>query len=140
MQIEMQIHRAFIEKKKTLALAESCTGGAISARLVAIPDASKYFLGSIVAYCDKWKKQFLHVAAKHSKSREAVIEMVQGLFQQTDADFAVAISGDAPGLMFVAIAERGKPIDVKQFQAPEPRSAAIAFAVQFTLEELFKKI
>src|SRR5690349_21157810 len=57
--IEEAVHREFILRKKTLALAESCTGGAIAAKLTLLPDASKYFLGSIVAYSNVWKERFL---------------------------------------------------------------------------------
>jgi nicotinamide-nucleotide amidase len=137
MRLEEQIRDGFTVQKKTLSLAESCTGGAIAARLVSVKDASKYFLGSLVVYSDAWKKQFLQVAAKPI-SREAAIEMVEGLFARTEADVALAITGDAepPGIMFVAIGERGKEIKVHQIQAPGPRSAAIEFAVQFTLKEL----
>ncbi len=94
------VHRELIARKKTLGLAESCTGGAISARLAAIPDASKYLLGSIVAYSNIWKERFLHVSHSTIKkpgavSVEAVKEMAAGLFSETDADYAIAVSGIA---------------------------------------------
>ncbi len=59
--VEEAIHLEMISQKKTLALAESCTGGAIASRIVSVPGASQFFLGSIVAYANSWKERFLGV-------------------------------------------------------------------------------
>lgn len=153
--IEEALHREFIVRKKTLAMAESCTGGAIAAKLTAIPDASKYLLGSIVAYSNAWKERFLQVSRSTLKergavSREVVIEMVQGLFQETDADFAAAVSGIAGpsggskekpvGTIYIAIGERGQRIDAGVIYAPKERLAAIDAAVHYTLGGLWRRI
>jgi nicotinamide-nucleotide amidase len=153
--IEDALHHEFIHRKKTLALAESCTGGAMAAKLTAIPDASKYFLGSIVAYSNGWKERFLEVSRttlkeKGAVSKETVIEMVQGLFQQTDADFAAAISGIAGpsggtvekpvGTICIAIGERGHKVDAGMIRAPQNRQSAIETALSFTLGALWRKL
>src|SRR5690606_33593982 len=101
--IEEVLQKEFTARKKTLALAESCTGGAIAAKLVTVPDASQYLIGSIVAYSNAWKERFLQVSRttlekKGAESKEVVVEMVKGLLNETDADYVVAISGIAgPG-------------------------------------------
>lgn len=153
--IEEAVGREFISRKKTLALAESCTGGAIAAKLTAIPDASRYLLGSIVAYSNGWKERFLQVSRttleqKGAVSREVVIEMVRGLFHETDADFGVAISGiagpsggtkDLPvGTIFIAIGERGQKIDAGVVHAPKERSSGIDMAVHLTLGALWRRL
>ena len=153
--VEEALHREFIARKKTLALAESCTGGAVAAKLTAIPNASKYLLGSMVAYSDTWKERFLHVRRttldKHGAvSREAVIEMVQGLFSETDANYAAAISGVAGpgggskekpvGTIYVAIAERGGKVDAGVIHAPKTRSSAIEFSTQLLLGALWRRL
>lgn len=153
--IEEKLHHEFIARKKTLALAESCTGGSVASKLTAIPDASKYLLGSIVAYSNAWKERFLQVSRttlkeKGAVSRETVIEMVKGLFQETDADYAAAISGiagpgggtkDKPvGTIYIAIGERGHKIDAGVVYAPKERLAAIDTAVHFTLGGLWRKV
>lgn len=154
-QIEEAVHREFISRKKTLALAESCTGGAMAAKLTAIPNASKYLLGSIVAYTNGWKERFLQVSRttlkqKGAVSREVVTEMVQGLLQETDADFGIAISGiagptggtkDLPvGTIFVAIGQREQRIDAGVIHAPPQRNLAIDTAVHLSLGALWRRL
>jgi PncC family amidohydrolase len=153
--IEEALARELITRKKTLALAESCTGGAIAATLTAIPDASKYLLGSIVAYSNTWKERFLQVSRttlkqKGDVSRETVIEMVQGLLQETDADFGAAVSGVAGpsggtkqtpvGTIYIAIGQRGQKIDAGVVHAPPERAAAIELSVQLTLGALWRRL
>ncbi len=153
--IEEAVHREFIGRKKTLALAESCTGGAIAAKLTMIPGASKYLLGSIVAYSNIWKERFLQVSRttlkqKGAVSREVVIEMVQGLFNETDADFAAAISGIAGptggtkekpvGTIYIAIGQRGEKIDAGVIHAPQERLSAIHLSVHLTLGALWRRL
>lgn len=153
--IEEAVHRAFIERKKTLALAESCTGGAVASRLTLIPGASQFLLGSIVAYSNSWKERFLQVSRttlkqKGAVSREVVIEMVQGLFNETDADFAAAISGIAGptggtkekpvGTIYIAIGHRGEKIDAGVIHAPQERLSAIELSVHLTLGALWRRL
>jgi len=153
--IEEALHREFIARKKTLSLAESCTGGSVAAKLTALPDASKYLLGSIVAYSNAWKERFLQVSRttlkqKGAVSREAVVEMVQGLFNETDADFAAAISGIAGpgggtkekpvGTIYIAIGQRGQKIDAGVIHAPGDRLQSIDLSVHLTLGALWRRL
>ena len=82
-----------------MAIAESCTGGAIAARLTAMADASKYLLGSIVAYSNEWKEQFLGVKPETLKTKSAVsLEVVMEMARDsgvTQADFVIAVTGFA---------------------------------------------
>lgn len=153
--IEAAVKREFIVRNKTLALAESCTGGHLAAKLTAMPDASQFLLGSIVAYSNTWKEQFLQVSRttldqRGAVSREVVIEMVQGLFNETHADFGVAVSGIAGptggtkelpvGTIFIAIGERGKKIDAGVVYAPKDRTNAIEMACDLTLGALWRRL
>lgn len=153
--IEEVLHREFIQRKKTLALAESCTGGRISERLTALPDASRFLLGSIVAYSNAFKERFLHVRKstldeKGAVSIETVKEMVQGLFQETDADYAAAVSGIAGpkggsaskpvGTVYLAIAKRGEEIDAGVIQAGKDRSEIITHTTQLLLGGLWRRL
>lgn len=93
----------FIKHHKTLALAESCTGGLIAATLTKISGSSAYFLGSIVPYSNTLKVNLLKVKEstlekKGAVSKEVAEEMVLGLFQIIDSDYALAVTGVAgPG-------------------------------------------
>jgi nicotinamide-nucleotide amidase len=109
--IEAVIVRLLTKRKQTLALAESCTGGAIANRVTNVPGASKNFLGGIVAYSNDVKRQFLGVRVatlkKHGAVSEAVArEMAVGARKKFGADFAIAVTGIAgPGG-----GTKGKPV------------------------------
>lgn len=88
---------------KTLATAESCTGGSLAQQLTAMAGASEYFRGGVVAYSNEVKECVLGV--KHETlethgavSEETVREMVVGVRERLGADYAVATTGIAgPG-------------------------------------------
>ena len=94
------LHAWMTSHRKTLALAESCTGGFMAADLTALPGASNFFLGSTVVYANGMKEKILGVSPetirdKGAVSQEVVQEMLQGLFRLTQADYGIAVSGVA---------------------------------------------
>lgn len=98
--IELAIHKTLMSQKKTLALAESCTGGSLAARLTAISGASNIFLGSVVSYSDHVKKTVLGVDSKILKevgavSKEVATQMARGVLKVSGADYSLAVSGIA---------------------------------------------
>lgn len=118
--IEKALHTEMLAGKKTLALAESCTGGMIAARLAQIPKTSDFFLGGIVSYSNAFKEKFLHVrslATHGAVSEETAREMAEGALETSGADYAIAVTGIAGpdggtpekpvGTVWAAIAERG---------------------------------
>ncbi len=102
-EIEQVVVRLLTEKKKTLALAESCTGGFIANKITNVPGASSVFLGGVVSYANSAKEKFLGVRAEtlrqHGAVSEAVArEMAEGAREKFGADFALAVTGIAgPG-------------------------------------------
>ncbi|MDR3278724.1 MAG: competence/damage-inducible protein A [Oscillospiraceae bacterium] len=104
---------------KTVAAAESCTGGLLAKRLTDIPGASKGFLGGVTAYSGDAKIKLLGVdpaiIAKHGVvSREVAEAMARGARERFGADFGVGVTGVAgpgadadgteEGTVFVALA------------------------------------
>src|SRR5688572_4026920 len=91
------------ERKKTLALAESCTGGYIANRITNIPGASVVFRAGLVTYSNEAKQTFLGVReatlAQHGAVSEAVArEMAEGARAKAGADYALSVTGIAgPG-------------------------------------------
>jgi nicotinamide-nucleotide amidase len=84
----------------TLAVAESCTGGLVGARLTAVPGASDVFLGGVVAYADAVKTDALGVPHALLEREGAVSEtvalaMADGVARQFGADAAIALTGIA---------------------------------------------
>ena len=59
---EKRVHRLLTDRTQTLAVAESCTGGTIAARFTAMPGASAYFKGGVVAYWNQTKELLLGIS------------------------------------------------------------------------------
>lgn len=101
--LAQKIQKTFIENKWTLAIAESCTGGYISNFLTDIPGSSLYFKGSIVAYSNELKTDWLKIPSPLIKkygavSKEAVVGMAKGLRKKTKATWNLSVTGIAgPG-------------------------------------------
>lgn len=94
------LHTLLTERGKTLATAESCTGGSIAAKFTAIPGASAYFRCGVVAYSNEAKHDLLGVEAKAIARHGAVSEqvarqMAEGARRIANADFAIATTGIA---------------------------------------------
>src|SRR5580658_10475305 len=117
--ITRAIVRILTQQKKTLALAESCTGGFIASQITNVPGASKILLGGLVAYSNEVKRKFLGVQAKTLAQNGAVSEpvareMAGGARKRFGADFAIAVTGIAGptggtkskpiGTVFIAVA------------------------------------
>lgn len=88
------------EKKWTLALAESCTGGLISARIAAVAGVSEFYLGSVVSYANSVKTGMLDVPESIIKSvgavsAEVAIAMAKGVQKHMNSDWSLAVTGIA---------------------------------------------
>lgn len=117
-----KIHKLLTKRKLTISTAESFTGGLIAERLSQKPGSSNYFLGSIVAYNEKIKKNLLKVDAKLLKkygvvSRECAAVMAENAAEIFNSDLAIGSTGaagpashngEAAGTMFISIYYQGK--------------------------------
>jgi nicotinamide-nucleotide amidase len=101
--MEEIVAKMLTEMGKTLAIAESCTGGLISERLTEIPGSSAFFIEGITAYANESKIRILGVSPdlieKHGAvSAEVAEEMAKNLRLQAETDFAISVTGIAgPG-------------------------------------------
>ena len=98
--LQEQVHRLLTERGATLAVAESCTGGAIAARFTAMPGASAYLLCGWTTYSNASKISQLGVdaatLAQHGAVSEPVArQMAEGARRAAGADYAVATTGIA---------------------------------------------
>ena len=90
-------------KKLTIAVAESCTGGLIGKRLTDVAGSSEYFLGSITAYSNQLKTTLLNVSdetlIKHGAvSEKTALEMAMGIKNKTGSDIGLSTTGiSGPG-------------------------------------------
>jgi nicotinamide-nucleotide amidase len=118
-QLETVILRLLTERKETLALAESCTGGRIADRLTNVPGASAVLLCGLVTYSNEAKQKVLGLRAEtlaaHGAVSEAVArEMAEGARRLSGADYVLSVTGIAGpsggtaekpvGTVFIALA------------------------------------
>ena len=90
----------FRKQGRTLALAESCTGGMISQRITAIPGSSAYFLEGAVTYANSAKMRLLGVPpaildGKGAVNAECAEAMAQGVRRAAGSDLGLAVTGIA---------------------------------------------
>jgi len=126
--LEKIVSELLRERKQTLALAESCTGGYISSLFTALSGASEIFKGAVVPYSNKSKSDFLQVDENlfetvGSVSREVVEQMAQSIIKKFNSDYAIAISGIAGpnggtaekpvGTVWIAVANKEKVLALK---------------------------
>ena len=151
---EEKIQAQFLLKNKTLSLAESCTGGEISARLAKVPGASKYFVGSIISYQTQSKSDLLsvpkNIIEKNSVVSKQVAEMMaQNVRKKFNSSLGVATTGNAGpskgdsdaeiGTVWIAISS-DKRIISERFTFGKHRERVIGKAVNKALEMVYREI
>ena len=98
--LESVIQKMLIETKRTISIAESCTGGLLSSKLTNIAGSSLCFKQSVVTYSNESKIQLLNVKKETLEqfgavSQETANEMLTGILNLSKADYAVSITGIA---------------------------------------------
>ena len=152
--IESIIGNKLVEQKKTLSVAESCTGGKIAERITINAGASAFFKGSMVSYATQIKQDVLKIPTeiidKHSvvssQVAEAMATHVKELFK---TDYAIATTGNAGptkgdadaevGTVFIAIATP-KKVYSQEFNFGNSRVKVINKASNKAFELLLKEI
>ncbi|MEC7877466.1 MAG: competence/damage-inducible protein A [Bacteroidota bacterium] len=99
-ELESCVGNLLIKNKKTLSIAESCSGGYLSHLVTSIPGSSKYFSGSIVAYSNNIKINNLNVNKKNIEkfgavSKEVVEEMATNVRKKFNSSIGISTSGIA---------------------------------------------
>jgi nicotinamide-nucleotide amidase len=134
-----------------IATAESCSGGLLAHRLTNVPGASEIFTHGYVTYADGAKVSELGVPSPLIQANGAVSEpvataMADGALEKSGADFALALTGIAGpgggseakpvGLVFIALARRGKPTLCKEYRFARDRETFKQLATQTALDLL----
>lgn len=152
--IEVVVGQLLAKKGRTIATAESCTGGKIASLLSAVSGASRYFRGSIVPYSTELKTTVLGISADLIAENSVVSSVVASAMalnvkRLMKTDYAIATTGNAGpakgdsnaeiGTVFIAIATPNDII-VEEFNFGQPREKVIDRAVIKSLEMLQKEI
>ena len=141
-------------KGKTLATAESCTGGMIGAALTAVPGASKVYKGGVISYWSEVKQELLGVDPEDLKnlgpvSAQVAGSMADGARRALHTDYGISVTGLAGpdgdefgkpvGTVFVGLSTRSKTV-ARQFRfygdREDVRNQAARAALEFILEEV----
>jgi nicotinamide-nucleotide amidase len=129
---------------RSLALAESVTGGLVAARLTSVPGASDVLRGSVVSYATEVKQDVLGVPVGPVVSEEAAIAMAEGACRVLDADVGIALTGVAGpteqdgqpvGTLFVGLCIDGD-CEAAHLRLPGDRDQMRQFAVISSLNLL----
>ncbi|MDI9257225.1 CinA family nicotinamide mononucleotide deamidase-related protein [Flavobacterium sedimenticola] len=152
--IEVMIGQQLMARNKTIATAESCTGGKIAQLLSSVPGASNYFKGSVVSYSTEAKIKVLGIDSEliaqfgvvSAEVASAMATQVQKILQ---TDFAIATTGNAGptsepgkaavGTVFIALATPND-VMVAEFDFGQPREKVIDRTANKALEMLQKEI
>ncbi len=153
--IALALQEKLVKLGKTVAFAESCTGGFLSQLMTSNPGSSQCFLGSFVTYSNALKNEILGVKLETLKehgavSSQAVEEMLSGALRLSGADYAIAVSGVAGpdggsertpiGTVWFSIGEKGKSSEVGVIQIPGDRQSIVSLAAHHVLALLYRKV
>ena len=152
--IESVVGNLLRESGKTIATAESCTGGLIAHKLTSISGSSDYFFGSIVSYANEVKMESLGVSEQNlidfgAVSEEVVTQMAEGVKSRMKTDYAISVSGVAGpnggtdekpvGTVWIAVAGPSG-VTVKKHQFGHDRARNIEISANVALNMLRKQL
>ena len=152
--LESILLKLFVAKNKTLATAESFTGGKIAEELTSVPGASAYFKGSVVCYATQAKIEVLGVPKRlieeHSVVSEAVaMVMAENIRKLMKSDIGISTTGNAGptkgdseaevGTVYIGISS-GKGTYAERFMMGHHRERVVKKAVHKAFELLQKEI
>lgn len=141
------------DRSLTLAVAESCTGGGIGARITSVPGSSDVFVGGLIAYANRLKHT-LGVSSRileghGAVSEETVLVMARAAREHYGVDLGLAVTGIAGpgggsaekpvGLVWLAIAD-AKGVETHRWVFPGSRQEIRARAAQFALWKLWLRV
>lgn len=155
--IEEIISQHLISHGKTLAAAESCTGGLISDMLTCVPDGSKMFKGGVVCYTNYVKHRLLNVpieqlegdGAPGAVSEQTAVSLAANTLEIFDCDYSLAVTGVAGpgtmegkpvGLVYIGIGEKGKPVEVIEGRYSGNREQIKQKVAKTAFYQLWKKL
>jgi nicotinamide-nucleotide amidase len=143
--MEVAVAQRLLARGLTLGVAESLTGGLIASRLVAVPGASRWFRGGVVAYDSQVKYDVLEVPRGPVVTEAAAAAMAEGVRKVTGSDVGLGITGVAgpdsqedvvPGTIFVGLALRGEPGQARELRVPGDRERIRQFGAISALDLL----
>jgi nicotinamide-nucleotide amidase len=155
--IEWTVLEMLKAQGRTLAVAESCSGGLLSDLITAVPGSSEAFLGGVICYSNALKHKLLGVPmellegpdAPGAVSPETAALLAEHLLKSAGTDFAVSITGVAGpsasegkpvGLVYIGIASKRSETFVQKLQLSGNRETIKLRAAKSALYHLWRKL
>lgn len=158
--VEKNLGDLLRERKLTISVAESCTGGNIAHKITSIAGSSDYFIGSVTAYQNDVKEKLLQVNSADLErfgavSREVVEQMAVGVRERLNTDISVATSGIAGpgggseekpvGTVWIAVSNKNRVVSrlfqfgsySREFIIERSTLAAMMMVMEFMRENYF---
>jgi nicotinamide-nucleotide amidase len=152
--ITKAVHNLITEKKKTVAVAESCTAGLLGAEFTKLPGSSAFFKGGYQVYSNESKIEVLGVSGKTIEKHGAVsektaIEMAEKAKKKFNSDFGISVTGIAGpeggtdekpvGTVWIAIADKKETV-ARKYNFGSTRDKNRELSVSYALYMLYKKL
>jgi nicotinamide-nucleotide amidase len=149
----IEFQKELKDTNQTITCAESCTGGLISSIITKVPGSSSIFRGSVITYCNEIKEQELNVKKetmiRHGAvSIEVVREMLDGVLEKFNANYAIAVSGvagpsggtkDKPiGTVVIGVKSAKGDEDIQIYHFKGDRESIQQQASSTSLEKIFE--
>ncbi|MEK8130156.1 competence/damage-inducible protein A [Paenibacillus filicis] len=155
--LEEFIVRKLGDEGRTLAVAESCTGGQLSDLLTAVAGGSGAFVGGVISYTNEIKRQVLGVPAEllegegapGAVSRETACAMAECVMELCGADYGLSVTGVAGpaelegkpvGLVYVGVAVRGQAVTAVELRISGNRPTIKLRASKSALYQLWQRL
>ena len=147
------LHKKLFDKKLTISVAESCTGGLLASNLTKLPNSSKYFQMGLITYSNEAKVKVLKVNKNIIKnygavSKECCEQMVKNLSKISKSKINVSITGiagpgggtkDKPvGLVYIGIKKQDKIIIIKTIFKSKSRKNIQSSTVKKIIHKILK--
>lgn len=151
--LEEAVGKLLCAKNRTVAVAESATGGGLGARFTSVAGSSACFVGGFITYTNEMKEKLLGVSgeviAEYTEvSEQVAMEMAKGVREKTGAYYGVSVTGEAGpesgsgqpvGVFYVGVADENGA-EARRYQFPGDRARLRQLGTQWALDMLRRRI
>lgn len=152
--MEEVVGKLLSDSGKTVAVAESCTGGMLGAQITAVPGSTQYFVGGVIAYDNRIKTEMLGVdpdtiANEGAVSPAVAAAMASGVRERFDSDYGIGITGIAGpgggtnekpvGLVYIGLAD-SEEVETARFRFGKGRERVRQASARMALDLLRRRL
>ena len=126
------IGQKLLQKKWSLAVAESCTGGLLASRITDVPGASRYFKGGVIVYSNQTKHDILRISSERIRTKGAVSrEVAKAMAEAARKELGTSLGCSITGIAGPGGGTRAKPVGLVYFGISDSKRTRV-FEFQFS--------